>query len=61
MNRIQAFLEDSKTELKKVSWPSRDDTVKFTVFIIIFSFVLGVFLGALDFSFLKVLGRVITP
>ncbi|MDO8556903.1 MAG: preprotein translocase subunit SecE [Candidatus Jorgensenbacteria bacterium] len=61
MGRIQTFLEESRAELKKVSWPSREDTVRFTIFIIVFSFALGIFLGVLDFGFLKTLERVIMP
>ncbi|MEK7542688.1 MAG: preprotein translocase subunit SecE [Patescibacteria group bacterium] len=59
MNRIQTFLMESRMELRKVSWPSREDTVRFTIFIIIFSFILGLFLGFLDYVFLKGLGGIL--
>ncbi len=50
---------ESRMELRKVSWPSREDTVRFTIFIIIFSFILGLFLGFLDYVFLKGLGGIL--
>ena len=55
MSGITTFFEESKLELKKTSWPTREETVRFTIFIIVFSFVLGLFLGALDFVFLRAL------
>lgn len=59
MGRIQTFLMESRMELRKVSWPSREDTVRFTIFIIVFSFILGLFLGFLDYVFLKGLGGIL--
>ncbi len=40
-------------ELKKVSWPSRKQTVNKTILVIAVSTLLAVYLGGLDFLFQK--------
>ena len=51
INKIINFLKEVKTEIKKVSWPTRKETTKYTLVVIGISFALAVYLGALDFLF----------
>jgi preprotein translocase SecE subunit len=44
-------VQDSYYELKRVRWPSREETVRLTTAVIGFSVAVGVFLGALDALF----------
>lgn len=39
-----------KSEMKKVSWPTRKETLKYTLSVIGVSVVLAVFLGGLDYA-----------
>ncbi|HXF44265.1 MAG TPA: preprotein translocase subunit SecE [Candidatus Paceibacterota bacterium] len=55
VGKIKKFFEESRREFKRVNWPSRAETVRYTLFVIVFSLVLSVFLGFLDFAFLKAL------
>ena len=48
------FLRQVKTELAKVVWPSRRDTLKYTLTVIVFSLVVAIVLGAFDYLLLKV-------
>lgn len=48
---VTTFFMDVKVELKKVTWPSREETVVYTVAVILFSIAMIVFLGGLDFLF----------
>ena len=48
MDRAIAFLKDVRTELSKVNWPTRNQTVQYTLVVIGLSLVLAVFLGGLD-------------
>lgn len=52
--KIVSFLKDVKLELKKVNWPTRKETVKYTLIVIGASAAVAIFLGGLDsiFSFL---------
>lgn len=53
--KIAEFLKDVRLELKKVSWPSREETTKLTGVVILVSVVIASFLGLLDFIFLRLL------
>jgi len=46
------FLGEVISELKKVTWPSRDETIKLTAVVIALSIFVGAFIGALDSIFL---------
>ena len=54
-----AFLGDTIGELRKVTWPSRRDTVRLTIMVIIVCGVVGAFLGALDYGFSELVARVL--
>lgn len=44
---------DTRSELRKISWPSREEIVRLSIVVIVLSIVLAVFLGLLvDTSFL---------
>lgn len=45
------FLKEVRIELKRVTWLTKRDTVKYTIFVIVFSLVIAAFLGGLDFIF----------
>lgn len=52
-NPIQ-FIKEVITELKKVTWPTREETMKLTVVVIVLSVLVGAFVGSLDITFLKI-------
>lgn len=43
------FLKEAKRELKKVVWPNRRQTIKYTLVVIAISLVTAVFLGLIDY------------
>jgi preprotein translocase subunit SecE len=45
---IMQFLREVKIELKKVTWPSRKDTIYATIIVLISVFIFGFFLGIVD-------------
>jgi preprotein translocase subunit SecE len=49
------FLVEVKNELYKVTWPSRNDTIKLTAIVIGISIGVGIYLGALDLMFTELL------
>jgi preprotein translocase subunit SecE len=49
--RIRRFIDESYSELKKVSWPTREQTVNLTFLVFLVSFVVGVFISVFDFVF----------
>ncbi len=49
-NFIVKYFRESYEELKKVSWPSRKDTLRDTLVVIGVSVVVALFLGVIDFG-----------
>lgn len=48
MNVI-AFLKEVREELSKVAWPTREQTIRYTILVILVAVVVGLFLGGLDY------------
>ena len=42
------FLREVRTELKKVTWPSRKDTLSGTLVVLVAVFLIAIFLGIVD-------------
>jgi len=49
--KIANFLKEVKLELKKVTWPTRQETIRYTLMVIGVSVGVAIFLGGLDFIF----------
>jgi len=43
------FLNEVKTELAKVIWPTKQETIKLTIIVIVISLIIGVYIGGIDF------------
>ncbi len=55
--KIIAFLKEVKLEIKKVNWPTKQETLKYILIVIGFSLGIAAFLGGLDFLFTLLLQR----
>lgn len=53
------YLRETRGELKHVSWPTRDQTIAFTIIVIILSFAVAYFLGFFDYGFAFLLEKFI--
>jgi preprotein translocase subunit SecE len=51
MEKITQFLREVRVELAKVSWPTRNQTILYTLVVIGMSVFLAIFLGAMDFGY----------
>lgn len=49
MDKVITLLKEVKEELNKVAWPNREQTLRYTVLVVIVSLVVGAFLGGLDY------------
>lgn len=52
---IDSYIKDTKSELKHVTWPSKEQTINFTAVVIGLSIFVGVLLGVFDFIFTSLL------
>jgi len=46
--RTLGFFKDSRTEVRKVVWPTRAETTQLTIMVLIIVFIVGLFLWLLD-------------
>jgi len=58
-NKIISFLKEVRLEMKKVNWPSRQETTKYTLIIIGVCVVVAIYLGGLDLLFTSLLEKFI--
>ena len=51
MTRIRRYFDEVWSELRKVSWPTREQVRNLTVLVFAISLVVGIYITALDFVF----------
>jgi len=56
-NRIVLFLKESRQELQRVNWPTRQETVRLTIIVVGVSLFTAVFLGLVDFALAAILEK----
>jgi len=61
MSKIIEYFKETKTELKHVIWPSRNQTLYYTIIVVVLSLVISYYLGIFDFIFSQGLQKIITP
>jgi preprotein translocase subunit SecE len=49
------FLKETRDELQKVKWPTRDDVIRLTGIVLVISLVVGLYIGGLDYLFTKLI------
>jgi preprotein translocase subunit SecE len=59
MKPLLAYLRSVRTELTKVTWPSRDEASYMTAIVILGSLLVGLYIGGLDFGFTSLLGLIL--
>lgn len=57
--KLLNYFKEVKSELKKVSWPSRKETVNYTIAVILLSLAFALFLGGVDFILTYLLNKFI--
>lgn len=60
MQKLLEYLRATKEEIRKVSWPSRADTIRYSGLVVGISVVVAVFFATLDFGFTKLVDLTIT-
>jgi len=51
------YLRETRGELKHVSWPTKKQTIAFTIIVIALSFAVAYFLGFFDYGFAYLLEK----
>ena len=59
MTRLRRFANEAWSELKKVSWPTREQVRNLTVLVFVVSFAIGLYITVPDFAFSQLVGRLV--
>ena len=59
MSRIRRFIDEAWSELKKVSWPTREQVRNLTVLVFVVSFAVGTYITVLDAAFTTLVARLV--
>lgn len=55
LNINSGFINDVVAELKKVTWPTRKETIRLTTIVVAVSLIVGFYIGIIDVFLAKVL------
>ncbi len=56
---LKKYISEVTTELKKVSWPSREDTIQMTILVVGVSTIVALYLGGLDYLFTRLMSVIL--
>jgi len=59
VSRIRRFIDEAWSELKKVSWPTREQVRNLTVLVFAVSFSVGLYITVLDGAFQGLVGLLV--
>ena len=55
-NKIQKWWRETVGELRKVTWPTKEEALKMTKIVIVVVLATAIFLGVVDFIFSRLVG-----
>ncbi|OGO61993.1 MAG: preprotein translocase subunit SecE [Chloroflexi bacterium RBG_19FT_COMBO_49_13] len=58
-HNVQRYFQETIGELRKVSWPSRQEAIRLTQIVLIVIGVMAVILGGLDWVYAKFFGLIL--
>ena len=59
MQRILQYFREVMQELKKVSWPTKEQTYNLTFLVVLVTLVAALYIGGLDYIFAQLMGIVL--
>lgn len=48
MQKIQKYLKETMAELRKMTWPTKDELMGSTIVVVVVSVIVSVFIGVVD-------------
>lgn len=59
MSKITDYLKETRAEFKHVNWPTRKQTIIFTIVVIVICAITAYLLGLFDFIFARILEKIL--
>lgn len=60
MQPIVSYLQNALVELRQVRWPTRQQAIRLSIIVIVFTLACTVLLGAVDFGLSRLLRELLT-
>jgi preprotein translocase subunit SecE len=57
--KIKSFFKEVYVEMRRVSWLSKNEVVKYTLIVLVVTLIVSFFLGGLDYIFTEILKKFI--
>jgi len=54
-----SFFPEAVEELRKAHWPTRQETIRLSILVLIVCVVVGAILGAIDYGFTRLIGALL--
>jgi len=59
-NRITRYVKEVRAEIRKVTWPSRQEVLRLTAIVITVLVVMSIFMAVVDFAFSRLMQAIIS-
>ena len=59
-NRVVRYFKETRAELRKVTWPTRQQATNLTLIVLAVTVVMAAFLGAVDFLFARIIQLIVS-
>jgi preprotein translocase subunit SecE len=59
-NRVTKYLKEVRAEVRKVTWPSRQEVLRLTTIVVIVLIVMSTFMTVVDFGFSRLMQAIIS-
>ncbi len=60
IGEFREFFEQSKVELKKVTWPTKKETTNTCIAVLVFSIIMALYLGLVDVAFSRMIEMILS-
>ncbi len=58
-NRVVRYFKETRAELRKVTWPTREQATNLSLIVLAVTAVMALFLGAVDFLFAELIRLIV--
>jgi preprotein translocase subunit SecE len=58
-NAVVKYFKETRAEVRKISWPSREEAINLTIIVMTVTIAMAAFLGVVDFLFSRLFSLII--
>lgn len=55
-NRVMQYFRETRAELRKVVWPTREEAINLTLIVVVTIIVMSIFFGTVDYILTQLMG-----